>query len=210
MRTTALRLSLLCALGLGIGLACREEMPDRRARSLAVYPTKIEGEPRIRILVADGLERAKLSVSGAYDLTIVALDGREQTGGGGFATAVEVTPAPQGLQLGQDLVRRATITPKPGKVIALQYTDADGRPVEQTYPYPMTLLRADAGGSSPGRLRAVVTPGFEEYLVGVVAHEMYPTWPLEALRAQASQDWWQAERARIPEIDRAWREMRGF
>ncbi len=184
---TVLRIAVVLAFGLIVGLACRQELPPEPVRSLMVYPTEIKGEPEIRVLVADELARADLVVSGAYTLEVVDPDGSQRTGGGDYAVKVAVRPAPGGLHVGQDKVLQATIRPAKDRLVGLRFTDADGQARSVDYPYPLTLLpttRTQDGESQPA-VRAVVHPRIETYLVGVVSHEMYPTWPLEALRAQA-------------------------
>ncbi len=186
MRSIMIRLTAVLVLAVFAGLACREEIPPQKVREQVVYPVHIKGEPRIRVLVTGRLQHATLSVSGAYTLTITDLSGRESVGGGKYAVSVMVRPAGRGIMLGEDHVLRATVSPAPGRLVEIAFRDRAGRTRKLAYNKPMTLVPGKAkSGNGPGFVRAIITLGLEEYIVGVVSGEMYPNWPLEALRAQA-------------------------
>lgn len=164
--------------GVLLGVACRKQAPDVRQRSLAVYPARIKGEPTIRVLIQQGVSELSLSVTGAYRLEVVHLDGRAETGGGQTPVTVRVRPTERGIQLGKDEVREATISP-------LGDTDLmiDG----EAYPGGLSFhgrMRTVGARATPV-LDVVMRLGIEEYLVGVLPNEMQANWPVEALRAQA-------------------------
>lgn len=161
-----------------LGFACRRTMPDRKIRSLAVYPTDIRGEPKIRILTVEDTDEIKLSVTGAYRLDVIHLDGTTETGGGDKAVSVMVRPTEKGIRIGKDPVARATVSPIGDTKLLVE---------GKVFPGSLTFYSRvrSLGGAPKPLLQIVVRIGLEQYLVGVLPNEMQAGWPLEALRAQA-------------------------
>jgi stage II sporulation protein D len=163
------------ALLLALVVSCGE-VPPPAERALAVYPEALPGEPEVRILVADGLERAELSLTGPYRLVAEHLDGRPERVRSDDPVTVTVAATGQGVRLGaheKAEVARGTVEPLGGTRVLLDGTEVFGR-----------IEFRRASGVVP-TLRVVAHVPMEQYLVGVVTGEAYSAWPAEALRAQA-------------------------
>ncbi|MFW5858186.1 MAG: SpoIID/LytB domain-containing protein, partial [Planctomycetota bacterium] len=158
--------------------------PSPAERDLAVYPDAIDGVPAIRVLVQDGLAEARVTVDGPYVIEAVPPDpAQHPLGEAAGPVAATVRPTVQGFVLGDPKSPRAhapypriRFRPKPGAHLTVDGIDYGGA---------VDLVRVlPAGNEGAPRLRVVALVDLERYLVGVVPHEMYSHWPVEALRAQ--------------------------
>ena len=126
----------------------------------------VDGAPRVAVGGLEGLWRIEPSVGDAY-----VLDGPE---------ALEAAPLPgaRGLSLGERTLPEAdavTLRPLGQDPHGEPAFELDGR----RYRGRLTLRRVDAS------LRAINSVGVEDYLAGVIGHEMPIRWHDAALRAQA-------------------------
>jgi stage II sporulation protein D len=187
MLKTALRLCAVLAAIVLMGLSCRGQLPDKTKLDLAVYPTGLKDAPQIRVLVADKLDSASIFVSGNYKLEVVHLDGTSESGGDAAAVSVTAIPNAKGISLGSSEVRSALIIPKKNTTITLRYASDSGSEEEIAYPNPILIMRAMVmSGTAPvPKLRILAKLNIEEYLTGVLPHEMSANYPAESLRAQA-------------------------
>lgn len=168
----ALTLVVFMLVGL---ISCSLDDLGPRERPLAVRPDR---EPDIRVRVRDG---ASLVTVGGPGLLRLRWDGG--SGVGSIGSPVEVSVDEVGA-----LVLRAPLgevfVHRPGAPVTISRpaTEAltlDGHP----YPGSVTLVPRTEGG---GRTFDVVAQmGVEEYLPGVIAKELYQSWPLATFQAQA-------------------------
>jgi len=126
--------------------------------------------PRIRVLLLEDAERVDLMA----DEPTVTLDSRP----------VSSFEFPRGLSVPTSLSRdgwhigRQTI---PAGVLTLNPAELSGVRVNGN-PYRGDIRLMPTGG---GHFNVVNDLDVEDYLAGVVTREMYPSWPLEAIKAQA-------------------------
>ncbi len=178
---TFLRILVVFGGGALLVLAACRQAPPQQVRKIALYPTRLEKEPAIRVQVLKRSQPLELRVTGAYILRVRPLRGPVKPGGGDKAIAIGIAPTASGVKVGQDEYRWLEIEPRDSTRLILRYTPVGGgEPVEQAYIWPLRFTRSDDGA-----VRAVVTLGLEEYLVGVVPNEMPASWSPEALKAQA-------------------------
>jgi stage II sporulation protein D len=130
-----------------------------------------EGPQRpLRILVADERETSNLAVKGPYKIRI--LNSEEGVMSGNYLYAV-IRPDAGGLVIGKRSVasRGVSIEAGPGSEIYI-----DGRPFRG---------KVDIIRKNNDRLAAINHIGLEDYLYGVLYHEVSHRWPMEALKSQA-------------------------
>jgi stage II sporulation protein D len=130
----------------------------------------LAADQTVRVLVAEGRTSATVASSGG--LTITDGTGRrllaQRTGGGPFRLLLRGNAV---------LIRETggsapTLVIRPGRLSTL---DLDG----QAFRGRLEVRRLNGG------LAAVNVVGLEEYLLGVVRHEIPPAWPAEAAKAMA-------------------------
>lgn len=173
-----LRLTILGAVGVLLVFAGCQQTPDRETRQIASYPTVGQNEPEVRVLALEAAGAVDLIVPGAYGLSVIDMAGKTVTGGGGSAVTVSVSATPDGIKLGQNLYKKAEVTPRSGE-FTLRFLQ-DKTLVQRTYPGTFVFSR-----SPSGKLRIIVRVPLEQYLVGVLPGEMPLSFPPEALKAQA-------------------------
>jgi stage II sporulation protein D len=153
-------------------------LEDDKTSDLAVYPEKIVGEPKIRILVKDFLEQIMLEVSGKYEIRAVPHDTKSKPEGWGRGpVTVKVLPSKGGIKLGSMLAPYAKVA-----IIPLEGCSIKANGVE--YGGGVTFIRVIPDSGQKPYLRMLVNINIERYLVGVVPNEMPSYWHVEALRAQ--------------------------
>jgi stage II sporulation protein D len=124
--------------------------------------------PRIRVLLAEDLDHADLSGDGAA----IALDSRPLGYQLSAAIATPISLDKQGWHMGRSLIPNGILKITPGDS-ALTVNGI-------AYRGEIRLIPTTAG-----RFNIINDIDVEDYLAGVVTREMYPTWPLEAIKAQA-------------------------
>jgi stage II sporulation protein D len=151
-------LSLLSLLLLPCG--CSE---DNSVAPIAV------NSPQLRVLIVQGASLINLQA----DSPQVLLDSQPVALSfpGGMAVPIALTP--QGWHIGRLMLRSGTldIEPTAGGPIAVDGTSYRG-----------SIRLVPLAG---GRINVINNVAVEDYLAGVVTKEMYPDWPVEALKAQA-------------------------
>ena len=141
----------------------------------------------VRVLLRSGLQAVKLTcaddftvrgsadavtIPGGTTATTTYVDGKYRVVAGGFS---------------RDFTAAVTFTPTGGPLDVLTATD-----LQQTGPHRGTVRVVSSGTS----LMMVNNVALESYLRGVVPHEVSPSWPSAALKAQACAARSYAERAR--------------
>ncbi len=127
--------------------------------------------PPIRVLLLEQTDRADLV---AFDPQIL-LDGRPVSGDVAFprGLTVSVWMASDGWHIGRETIRAGVLTLRP--------TNDDPIRVNRLA-YRGGIRLMPTGG---GRFDVINDVDVEDYLLGVVTREMYPSWPIEAIKAQA-------------------------
>ncbi len=209
-RLQALRLSL-CLLLLtlaGVGIlscvACQHHaqridtpraLPQRETPRAAPRPAQINehpgpalasinGEPRIRVRVQAASNALTLgNPNGSHIILAPPPEFAETVQAHRYAAPITISHSAQGFTItdGQrrtvrwdlpHLIARAD----PGEVLQLG---------DRQYPHELVIhWRSDGNGSPAGRVDAINHVPMETYLAGVIEHELYPQWGLEAYRAQ--------------------------
>ncbi len=125
----------------------------------------------VRILIVENQKTVSLTLKGAYVIRL--LPSLQVVKRGDLLKGAPVVVTPQGLKVGQEEWR------------------ARGIRIEQMAERDLFLNKSRFRGSvdiwknSTGLLYAINALGLEEYLYGVLPHEVAPWWPMEALKAQA-------------------------
>jgi stage II sporulation protein D len=124
--------------------------------------------PRIRVLLVEDADRIDLMADApAIDLDSQPLAWRFPSG-----LSIPTTLSGDGWHLGRQTIRAGALTFKP----------SDGPIHINGVEYRGDIRLMPTGG---GRFNVVNDVDVEDYLAGVVTREMYPSWPLEAIKAQA-------------------------
>lgn len=179
MKATVLRLLALAVVGILVVFAGCRYTPPPETRQQAVYPERLEKEPSIRVQIAEFGTPVQLLISGAYTLEVMHLGGRKETGGGTSGLSIQAEASGGGVKMGQDLFEQATVRPVGACRLGLR-TRTDKASTGQEFKGALVFSR-----TPEGKLLVVTEMGLEEYLVGVVPHEMPAGWGTEALKAQA-------------------------
>jgi stage II sporulation protein D len=124
--------------------------------------------PRIRVLLVEDADRVELTAGG----TAIKLDSRPLSIQFPGVIDVPTSLAGDGWHLGRQIVRPGILTLTPtGAPISVNGVAYRGN---------VRLVPVGAG-----RFNVINDIDVEDYLAGVVTREMYATWPLEAIKAQA-------------------------
>ena len=128
------------------------------------------GNPTIRISIADNRDFIPISLKGRY--RIYALDSDKVISEGPFLNT-RVYPIQGALRLGEKSVAAPGIKIKVARDANI-YVDS------RRFRGELDIVRKDNG-----KLIAINYTGLEEYLYGVLYHEISHRWPMEAIKAQA-------------------------
>ncbi len=164
-------------------VSCSISNPIPTGTTRATPPS---AEPDIRVRVVRGATLATIGHDDAPAGGLLGLRWDEGARGGADAIAspVEITV------VGGSVVVRATtgetFTHTPGKELTIAeptegHLAIDGAAI----PGAFTIHPGSSDASGTGVFDIIATMGVETYLPGVVAKELYPTWPLAAFQAQA-------------------------
>lgn len=133
-------------------------------------PGSADSQPKVRVLVAENQKSLKITVQGAYLIRNLPSLKIISKGTGLKGAAFEAVPG--GIRLGSWLWET--------KGLRLEPSDPRDLYVNQSR-FRGTLDVVKEADS----LNAVNVVGIEDYLYGVLHHEVAPWWPMEALKAQA-------------------------
>ncbi|GJM19872.1 MAG: cell division protein [Phycisphaeraceae bacterium] len=173
----------------GVIASCSLNAPRAGGSALAPRPTE---EPAIRVRVHARTTLATITLRPAYEgaQATGVLGLRWTTPGGSpgadaIAVPAEVTieggsvvlRAPSGETFGHAPGRALTIAPPAGGTLML-----DGAAIPGTFTIEPRRESTDAGA---GVFDVIAEMSVENYLPGVVAKELYPSWPLATFQAQA-------------------------
>ena len=145
--------------------------PSERERKMREQNARLPRSASIRVLVLEGATEMRISSSSALDI-------RNPAGG----ALLQTLSAPQEARVRFE-AGLFSVHGKTWPVTELLFSPAQGGTVRVNGNLYRGSLRLTAAGQ--GRINAVNLVDIEEYLYGVVPKEMPPTWPDEALKAQA-------------------------
>ena len=125
----------------------------------------------VRVLVAGDEKALSVSIKGAYRL--LALPSKQLIKNGNSLPAARLITTERGIRLGNEewAIRGVRIEPRKDGDLLLSHTYFRGA---------MDVLKNNEGG-----LYAINRLNVEDYLYGVMPHEVASWWPMEALKAQA-------------------------
>ena len=153
---------------------------------LAANLSSGEGQPEIRVLVADALDIATLTINGRIGIDATTMTMQRKNGDFRQSVTVDITPTGNGVKLGADLYVRVRIRPLDNQPLRLSWA-AGKTDVNISLPHEIEIYgtHITEGGKKKAKVRILARLPIEEYLYGVVAGEVPTSWPIEALRAQA-------------------------
>ncbi|MCC8116696.1 MAG: SpoIID/LytB domain-containing protein [Planctomycetes bacterium] len=187
-----LKLVCLAALAFGFYHIAFHDAPDLSIPAAggellaANMPGRGPVQPEVRVLVADALDHATLTINGKVWMQAVTMQMNAEDGTFTQSVAVEVTPTGQGVRIGTDHYVRVRMKNLDSQPLRLTWRNGN----EQTtvsIPHEIEIYGTHVvdGNRKIPRVRVLARLPMEEYLYGVVAGEVPSNWPLEALRAQA-------------------------
>ncbi|MDR1612096.1 MAG: SpoIID/LytB domain-containing protein [Planctomycetota bacterium] len=187
-----IKLIFLAALGFGFYHIAFRDAPDdfdlaaSRNELLAANMPSRAGQPGIRVLIADALDYATLTLNGKVHMRAVTMGMATREGEFTQSVAVDVSPTGNGIKVGADHYVRTRIRPLGSQPLRLSWKNGS-QDVNLSLPHEIELYAVHVyqGGERKPKVRILARLPLEEYLYGVVAGEVPTSWPLEALRAQA-------------------------
>ncbi len=186
------KLAFLALLGFGFFHIAFRNAPDNtlptpRADLLAANMPGRSGQPEVRVLVADALPAATLTINGRIAIWATTMDMEAAEGTFTQSVAVEVRPTGQGIQLGAERYVRVRLKSLDSQPLRLTWRQ-NNADTTISIPYEIEIYGThvlDEQKRKIPRVRILARVAMEDYLYGVVAGEVPSSWPLEALRAQA-------------------------
>lgn len=135
------------------------------------FSTSISADPQVRVLVLQNQKSFMLSVKGKYQVFALPSLKLLKTGQGLNATPVALTQ--NGLRLGREewAVQGFRIEPAVNNDLVVNRSKFRGS--------------VDFYRDKQGMFYGINRIGLEDYLYGVLHHEVAPWWPMDALKAQA-------------------------
>ncbi len=188
------KLIFLALLGYGFFHIAYMEAPDHNLPAggtdllAASLPGRgAAGQPEIRVLVAEALEQATLTINGRVRMEAVNMRMQRQTGDFSQSVAVEVTPTGQGVKVGTEFYVRVKLKNLDSQPLRLSWPGEKNTETTISIPHEIEIYgtHVEVNKRKVPRVRILARLPIEEYLYGVVAGEVPTSWPLEALRAQA-------------------------
>lgn len=188
------KLLFLALLGFGFFHIAFKEAPDSVLPAAgsdllaANMPGRGGRSPEIRVLVADALDHAVLSINGRVSIEATTMTMQQQTGDFTQSVSVEITPTGQGVKLGAERYVRVKLKNMDNQPLRLTWDAGGGNgSVTVSIPHEIEIYGAhvEENNRKVPKVRILARLPIEEYLYGVVAGEVPTSWPLEALRAQA-------------------------
>jgi stage II sporulation protein D len=163
---------------------------EKAQKKVLVKPGSAEGAALVRVGLVHGASHVELKVSTAY--TIKTRQGGILLGTGAAGQACTISAGPDGkimCQLGDRdrLIADESIVIKPVEargtctIFGMSVGKDDFWQTQEDRSYRGDIEAVSAGG----KVRIINSLSIEEYLYSVVPSEMLPSWPLEALKAQA-------------------------
>ncbi len=153
----------------------------------ANMPGRGPAQPEVRVLVADALDHAVLTINGRVRMEAVTMGMQRQTGDFTQSVAVDVTPTGQGVKLGAELYVRVKMKNLDSQPLRLTWRGENNQTTTVSIPHEIEIYGTHVvvNNRKTPKVRVLARLPIEEYLYGVVAGEVPTSWPLEALRAQA-------------------------
>ena len=186
------KLIFFALLGVGFFHIAFSEAPDHtlpvaRSELLAAnLPDRAGGQPQIRVLVAEALDYASLTINGRVRMEAVTMQMQKKTGTFSQSVTVDVTPTGQGIKVGAEIYVRIRMKNLDNQPLRLSWgTGASETSISLPHEVEIYGTHVVENKRKIAKLRILAHLPIEEYLYGVVAGEVPSSWPLEALRAQA-------------------------
>ncbi len=188
-----LKLIFLAALAFGFYHIAFEDAPDLRLPGASgellaanMPGSSSTGQPEVRVLVADALDQAILTINGRVRMEAVTMQMQKQSGDFTQSVAVEVTPTGQGIRVGAELYVRVRMKNLDSQPLRLTWRSGNDQ-TTVSIPHEIEIYGTHIieNNKKYPKVRVLARLPIEEYLYGVVAGEVPTSWPLEALRAQA-------------------------
>ncbi|MCC8191352.1 MAG: SpoIID/LytB domain-containing protein [Planctomycetes bacterium] len=159
-------------------------IPDMLAANLPGRGS--HGQPEIRVLVAEALDSALLTINGRVRMEAVTTGMQTRSGVFSQSVTVDVIPTGQGVKVGEDLYVRVRLKNLDNQPLRLTWgSGSDETTIAIPHEIEMYGTHVNDGGRSRAKVRVLARLPIEDYLYGVVAGEVPTSWPLEALKAQA-------------------------
>jgi len=131
----------------------------------------IQVPDKIRVIVADDARELNLSLRGKY--TINTIETGEKLKEGQTFFNIKIAPAKYGIAFGRDYFKIHGIEIKPKREPSIYLG-------KRLYRGSLQIIR-----TKEGLLRAINIVDLEDYLKGVLYHEVSHRWPINAIKAQA-------------------------
>lgn len=126
---------------------------------------------KIRVVVADNVPRLTLSIRGGYKLKTIETDQVLKEGRTFFN--INIIPTKYGIKFGNDYLKIYGVDIIPGREPAIYLG-------KRLYRGSLQIIK-----TKEGLLRAINVVKLEDYLKGVLYHEVSHRWPMEAIKSQA-------------------------
>ena len=161
-------------------------LPTPQSEVLAANMPAGSTQPEIRVLVADALNNAVLTINGNVRMEAVTMQMKRRSGTFTQSVAVDITPTGQGIKVGADLYVRVRVKSMDNQPLRLSWHNGTSN-VTVSLPHEIEIYGTHViqNKRKVPKVRILARLPIEEYLYGVVAGEVPTSWPIEALRAQA-------------------------
>jgi SpoIID/LytB domain len=190
-----LKLIFLAFLAFGFYHIAFKEAPDLRlptagAEILAAnMPDRGPTQPEIRVLVAEALSEAVLTINGRVRMEVRTMQDQKRIGDFSQSVAVDVTATGNGIRIGAEVYMRVKLKNLDSQPLRLAWKDEKNETITIAIPHEIEIYGTHVADKAKRTMKPMVRVlarlPIEEYLYGVVRGEVPANWPLEALRAQA-------------------------
>jgi len=126
---------------------------------------------KIRVVIAEDLTEAIISIRGTYRIT--TLETQQHLKDGKTIFNIKITCDEYGIRFGKDYFKIYAIEIRPDKEPAVYFG-------KRLYKGTLQIIR-----TKEGSLRLINLVTLDDYLKGVLYHEVSHRWPLETIKAQA-------------------------
>lgn len=152
----------------------------------ANMPGRAPSQPEIRVLVADAVNDAILTINGRVRMEAVTMQMKRERGEFSQSVAVDVTPTGKGIKVGAELYVRVRLKSLDSQPLRLEWMTGNQKTtINLLHEIEIYGTHVVVNNRQVPKIRVLARLPIEEYLYGVVAGEVPTSWPQEALRAQA-------------------------
>lgn len=163
------------------------QMPVSNGEILAAnMPGRVPTQPEIRVLVAEAINDAVLTINGRVRMEAVTMQMKRERGEFTQSVAVDVTPTGKGIKVGAELYVRIRIKSLDSQPLRLEWMAGTNKTtINLLHEIEIYGTHVVVDKRQVPKIRVLARLPMEEYLYGVVPGEMPTNWPQEALRTQA-------------------------